>query len=71
MGGESLGVRRGRDRGLVGDRWYAVVDGDGKLATGKHSSRFRRADQVFEFAACTTPEGVGSPDAAASGRSRR
>jgi uncharacterized protein YcbX len=58
MGGESLVSVEVETRGLVGDRRYAVVDGDGKLATGKHSRRFRRRDQVFEFAACTTPEGV-------------
>jgi uncharacterized protein len=58
MGGESLESVEVEERGLVGDRWYAVVDGDGKLATGKHSRRFRRRDEVFEFASRTTPHGV-------------
>jgi uncharacterized protein YcbX len=58
MGGESLESVDVEVRGLVGDRRYAVVDGDGKLATGKHSKRFRRRDEVFEFAALTTPDGV-------------
>lgn len=58
MGGESLESVELDARGLVGDRWYAVVDGDGKLATGKHSRRFRRRDEVFEFASRTTAEGV-------------
>jgi len=58
MGGESLDSVEIERRGLVGDRAYAVVDGDGKLATGKHSKRFRRRDEVFEFASHTTPEGV-------------
>jgi uncharacterized protein YcbX len=58
MGGESLATVLVDARGLVGDRGYAVVDGDGKLATGKHSRRFRRRDEVFEFAARTTPDGV-------------
>lgn len=58
MGGESLDSVELERRGLVGDRAYAVVDGDGKLATGKHSKRFRRRDEVFEFASRTTPEGV-------------
>jgi uncharacterized protein YcbX len=58
MGGESLTRVEIDRRGIVGDRAYAVVDGDGKLATGKHSTRFRRRDQVSEFAARTTPEGV-------------
>ena len=58
MGGESLDSVEIERRGLVGDRAYAVVDGDEKLATGKHSKRFRRRDEVFEFASHTTPEGV-------------
>jgi len=58
MGGESLTRVDIHPRGLVGDRAYAVVDGDGKLATGKHSRRFRRRDEVFEFASRTTAEGV-------------
>lgn len=36
-------------RGVVGDRRFAVYDGEGKLASGKHSRRFRRMDQVFEL----------------------
>jgi uncharacterized protein YcbX len=58
MGGESLGDVEIDARGLVGDRAHAVVDGDGKLATGKHSTRFRRRDEVFEFASRTTEHGV-------------
>jgi uncharacterized protein YcbX len=58
MGGESLASVDLEQRGLVGDRAYAVVDEDGKLATGKHSRRFRRRDEVFEFASRTTSEGV-------------
>lgn len=41
MGGESLESVAVDARGLAGDRAYAVVDADGKLATGKHSQRFR------------------------------
>lgn len=58
MGGEALTSVEVDGRGLVGDRTLAVVDGDGKLATGKHSRRFRRRDEVFEFAARTAPAGV-------------
>ncbi|HET9840623.1 MAG TPA: MOSC N-terminal beta barrel domain-containing protein [Nocardioides sp.] len=58
MGGESLRSVEVEARGLAGDRGYAVVDDDGKLATGKHSQRFRRRDQVFEFASRTTPDGI-------------
>jgi len=58
MAGESLSSVEIDARGLVGDRWYAVVDGDGKLSSGKHSTRFRRRDAVFDFASRTTEEGV-------------
>lgn len=58
MGGESLEFVELDARGLIGDRAYAVVDGDGKLATGKHSRRFRRRDEVFEFASRTEGGGV-------------
>ena len=58
MAGESLTTVEIDARGLVGDRWYAVVDGDAKLASGKHSTRFRRRDAVFDFASRTTDDGV-------------
>ena len=58
MGGESLPSAEVDARGLVGDRAYAVVDGDGKLASGKHTRRFRRRDEVFDFASRTTREGI-------------
>jgi uncharacterized protein YcbX len=58
MGGESLTSAEVDARGLVGDRAYAVVDGDAKLASGKHTRRFRRRDQVFEFASRTTSDGI-------------
>ena len=37
--------------GLLGDREWAVYDAAGKLATGKHSRRFRRMDPVFTASA--------------------
>jgi uncharacterized protein YcbX len=58
MAGESLGSVELDARGLVGDRWYAVVDGDGKLSSGKHSTRFRRRDAVFGFGSRTTEGGI-------------
>jgi uncharacterized protein len=58
MGGESLTRVAVEPRGLVGDRSYAVVDAEGKLASGKHSQRFRRRDPVFEFSSRTTADGV-------------
>lgn len=36
-------------RGLVGDRGFAIYDAAGKMASGKHSRRFRRMDPVFEL----------------------
>ena len=50
MAGESLRSVEIDARGLVGDRWYAVVDGDGKLSSGKHSARFRRRDLAASMA---------------------
>lgn len=65
MGGEGLAEVALDARGLVGDRGYAVVDGDGRLASGKDSRRFRRRDAVFEHAARTLEDGsveVSGPD---------
>lgn len=53
MGGEPLSAVALDARGLVGDRWWAVVDTDGKLASAKNTHRFRRRDAVLEFAATT------------------
>jgi uncharacterized protein YcbX len=58
MAGESLPSVQVDARGLALDRWYAVVDGDGKLSSGKHSNRFRRRDAVFEFSSRATGDGV-------------
>jgi len=58
MAGESLPSVEIDGRGLAGDRWYAVVDGDGKLSSGKHSNRFRRRDAVFDFSSRTADDGV-------------
>ncbi len=49
--GEQLQVAEVEQRGVVGDRLYAVVDGDGKLGSGKSSRRFRRLDGLFELQA--------------------
>ncbi len=58
MAGESLEAVLVDRRGLQGDRWYAVVDDEGRFATGKNSRRFRRRDEIFEFRASTTEDGV-------------
>jgi uncharacterized protein YcbX len=57
MGGEALHVAELDDRGLVGDRWHAVEDDDGRFASGKDSRRFRRRDPVFCYSARTGPDG--------------
>jgi uncharacterized protein YcbX len=57
MGGEGLDRVELDERGLVGDRWFAVEDADGRFASGKDTRRFRRRDAVFDYAARTTPTG--------------
>ena len=37
------------DRGLAGDRLWAIRDGDGKLGSGKNTRRFRRMLSLFEL----------------------
>jgi uncharacterized protein YcbX len=39
------------DRGVVGDRLWAVLDEDGKLGSGKSSRRFRRMDGLLQLRA--------------------
>ena len=58
MAGESLESVDLDARGLVGDRAYAVVDGDGRFAAGKDSRRFRRRDEVFRYGASTATDGT-------------
>ena len=58
MGGESPSSVEVDERGVLGDRWYAVTDDEGRLACGKNSRRFRRRDAVFEWAARTVDDGV-------------
>jgi uncharacterized protein YcbX len=58
MGGEPLESVTLDARGLVGDRWFAVEDGEGHFASGKSSHRFRRRDAVFSFAAATDGDAV-------------
>lgn len=58
MAGESLEVVEVDERGLVGDRAWAVYDVDGRLASGKSTRRFRRMDPVFGVAARTVGDAV-------------
>lgn len=53
MGGEPLEHVTLDARGLQGDRWYAVVDAEGRLASAKDSRRFRRRDEVLDYGART------------------
>lgn len=57
MGGEALDAAALDERGLAGDRWFAVRDADGRFASGKDTRRFRRRDAVFEYAALTGADG--------------
>ena len=58
MGGEALETVEIDERGLVGDRVYAVRDLDSRLAAGKNGTRHVRRDGVFEFRAHTEDAGV-------------
>lgn len=49
--GEQLGAVQVEERGVVGDRLYAVTDRDGKIGSGKTSRRFRRLDGLFDLRA--------------------
>jgi MOSC domain-containing protein len=49
--GEQLQEVQVEERGVVGDRLYAVTDRHGKLGSGKTSRRFRRLDGLFDLRA--------------------
>jgi uncharacterized protein YcbX len=58
MSGERLESVEVSERGLVGDRSWAVVDrADGKIATGKHPQKWSKLVQL----AASYTEGPGSP----------
>ena len=63
MMGEELNAVEVTDRGLLGDRAYALIDGsDGKAATAKNPRKWPR---LFDFrAAFTGPFRPGTPDGA-------
>ena len=46
------------DRGVVGDRAFAVHDADGKFGSGKTTRRFRLLRDLFDFSAETDSDGV-------------
>jgi uncharacterized protein len=49
--GEQLQEVQVEERGVVGDRLYAVTDRNEKLGSGKTSRRFRRLDGLFDLRA--------------------
>jgi MOSC domain-containing protein len=51
MLGEILPAVEVAERGLAGDRLWAVRDEDGKLGSGKNTRRFRRMPGLFRFRA--------------------
>jgi uncharacterized protein len=51
LGGERLGELELEPRGVVGDRLWALVDEEGKLASGKGSRRFRAVRGLMVHAA--------------------
>ena len=51
LSGETLDEARFDHRGVEGDRWWAVLDPDGKLGSGKSTRRFRRMPGLLELTA--------------------
>ena len=51
LGGEELAEATFDARGLAGDRLWSVRDADGRLGSGKTSSRFRRMDGLLLLSA--------------------
>lgn len=64
LGGELLAQVDVEERGLAGDRWFAVRDGDGKLGSGKNTRRFRRMDGLLRLRARYTADGLALLDPA-------
>jgi len=62
MGGEALQSVVFDGRGLVGDRGFAVRDGDDRLASGKNTKRLVRRDGIFEYTARSVSGGHEGAD---------
>lgn len=60
-GGERLRCVEVDGRGLVGDRLYAVRDGEGKFGSGKNTRRFRRMDGLLHLGS-RYPHGCEQPE---------
>ena len=68
MRGEQLDAAAVDERGLVGDRRFAVRDADGKLGSCKNTRRFRRMDGLLDFRSDHGPAdpGIGATAPAAN-----
>ena len=53
MGGEALQSLAVDERGVLGDRYFALKDSDGRLGSGKASKRFRQINGLLGFSAAT------------------
>jgi hypothetical protein len=53
MRGEALPSLAIDERGVVGDRYFALKDSEGRLGSGKTSKRFRQIDGLLGFSAAT------------------
>jgi uncharacterized protein len=51
LAGETLGIAAVDERGLEGDRRWAVTDTDGKLGSSKSTRRFRRMEGLLRLTA--------------------
>lgn len=58
LGGERISEAVCDRRGIVGDRWWAVRDADGKLGSGKTTRRFRRMPGLLSISARLDGDGV-------------
>jgi uncharacterized protein YcbX len=60
--GEQVDETELEERGIPGDRLWAVTDADGKLGSGKTTRRFRLLPGLFDLAAHGLPPRVTLPD---------
>lgn len=58
LGGEQLDELVLDSRGVVGDRWWAVRNADGKVASGKTTSRFARVPHLLTMSSFIDDAGV-------------
>jgi uncharacterized protein YcbX len=70
MRGEQIDTAVVDERGLIGDRLYAVWDADGRLGSGKNTNRFRRMDGLLDFQTRLTADGT-RPTVAGDPRSQQ